>query len=80
MRNSMRVRLGHARVALHHRVLHFDRAAHRVDHAAELDDRAVAGTLDHPALVNRDGGIDQIAAQRPQARERPLFIGARRAG
>ena len=28
-----------ARVALDHAVLHFDRAAHRVDHAAELDDR-----------------------------------------
>ena len=27
-----------AAVALDHAVLHFDRAAHRVDHAAELDD------------------------------------------
>ena len=29
----------HAGVALDHAVLHFDRAAHGVDHAAELDDR-----------------------------------------
>ena len=29
-----------ARIALDHAVLHFDRAAHGVDHAAELDDRA----------------------------------------
>ena len=29
----------HAGVALDHAVLHFDRAAHRVDHAAELDER-----------------------------------------
>ena len=29
----------HAGVALDHGVLHFDGAAHRVDHAAELDER-----------------------------------------
>ena len=32
--------LGHAGVALDHGVLHFDRAAHGVDDAAELDDRS----------------------------------------
>ena len=32
----------HARVALDHRVLYFDRAVHRDDHAAKRDDRAVA--------------------------------------
>ena len=69
--------LRHARVALRHRVLHFDRAADRVDHAAELDDRAVAGALDHPAFVNGDGGIDEIAAQSPEPRERPVLVGAR---
>ena len=31
-----------ARVALDHAVLNFDRAAHGVDHAAELDQRSVA--------------------------------------
>src|SRR5271165_5229857 len=36
----------HARVAFGHAVLYFDRAAHRVDHAAELDQRPVAGALD----------------------------------
>ena len=34
--------LRHARVALDHRVLYFDRAVHRDDHAAKRDDRAVA--------------------------------------
>ena len=72
----MRLVLRHARVALRHRVLHFDRAAHRIDHAAELDDRAVAGALDHPAFVNGDGGIDQIAAQRPEPREGAVLVGA----
>ena len=32
-----------AGVALDHAVLHLDRAAHRVDDAAELDEIAVAG-------------------------------------
>src|SRR5208283_5455800 len=35
-----------AGVALDEAVLHLDRAAHRVDHAAELDEAAVAGALD----------------------------------
>ena len=35
-----------AGVALDHAVLHLDRAAHGVDHAAELDAAAVAGALD----------------------------------
>ena len=33
-----------ARIAFDHGVLHFERAAHGVDHAPELDDRAVAGS------------------------------------
>ena len=44
-----------ARVALDHGVLHFDRAAHRVDDAAELDDAAVAGALDDAAVMHGDG-------------------------
>ena len=40
-----------ARVALDHAVLHLDRAAHGVDHAAELDHAAVAGALDDPAVM-----------------------------
>jgi hypothetical protein len=34
-----------AGVALDHAVLHFDRAAHRVDYAAKLDENAVAVRL-----------------------------------
>ena len=44
--------LRHAGVALDHGVLHFDRAAHGVDDAAEFDDRAVAGALDDPPVVH----------------------------
>ena len=42
-----------AGVALDHAALHLDRAAHRVDDAAELDDRAVAGALDDAAMMQR---------------------------
>ena len=66
----------HAGVALDHAVLHFDRAAHGVDDAAELDDRAVAGALDDAAVMHGDGRVDQVAAQRPQAREDSILVGA----
>ena len=53
-----------AGVALDHAGLHLERAAHCVDHAAELDDRAVAGALDDAAVMGGDGGIDEVAAKR----------------
>jgi hypothetical protein len=56
--------------------LHLDREADGVDHAAELDDRAVAGALDDAAVVRRDGGVDEIAAQRPKTRKRSIIVGA----
>ena len=56
-------------VALDHGVLHFDRAAHRVDNAAELDDAAVAGALDDTAMVHGDCGINQVTTERPQPRQ-----------
>ena len=63
-----------AGVALDHAGLHFDRAVHRVDHAAELDDRAVAGALDDAPAVHRDDRVDQVAAEGPQPRERAVFV------
>ena len=66
----------HAGVALDHRVLHFDGAAHGVDDAAELDERAVAGALDDAPVMHGDGRIDQIAAQRPQPRQRAILVRA----
>ena len=68
--------LRHAGVALDKALLHFDGAAHGVDHAAKLDDRAVAGALDDPAAMGGDGRVDQVAAQAAQARERALLVGA----
>ena len=45
-------------VALDHADLHFDGAAHRVHHAAKLDDRGVAGALDDAAVMSGDGGVE----------------------
>ncbi len=65
-----------AGVALDQAVLHLDRAAHGVDHAAELDENAVAGALDDAPVMRVDGGIDQIAAQPPQPRQRAILVRA----
>ena len=64
-------------VAFGHAVLHFDRAAHGVDHAAELDDEPVAGALEDAAVVDRDGRVDEVAAQRPEPRQRAILVRAR---
>ena len=66
-----------AGVALDHAVLHLDGAAHGVDHAAELDEDAVAGALDDAAVMRGDGRIDQIAAQPPEPRQRAILVRAR---
>ena len=63
-------------VALDHRPLDFNGAVHRVDDAAELDDAAVAGALDDPAVVHGDGRVDQVAAERPQPGENPVLVGS----
>jgi len=54
-----------AGVALDEAVLHLDGAAHRVDHATELDEAAVPGALHHATMMRGDGRIDQIAPQAP---------------
>ena len=64
----------HASVALDHAVLDLDRAADRVDHATELDDRTVASALDDPPVMRGDGRIDQIAAQAPKPRKGAIFV------
>ena len=43
--------LGHADVALDHRVLHFDGAAHGFDDAAELDQSPVTSALEDASVL-----------------------------
>jgi hypothetical protein len=56
--------------------LHFDCAAHCVDHAAEFSNKSVAGALDDAPLVHGDGRVDEIAAQGPQPSQRAILVGA----
>ena len=66
-RNSMRRSGGSPALRSTMPVLNLDRAAHGIDHAAELDDAAVARALDDASVVHGDGRIDQ--AQRPEPRD-----------
>ena len=58
-------------------LLHFDRAAHHIDHTAELHETSVAGSLDDAPAMRVDRGIDQVAAQPPQSRQRAILIRSR---
>jgi hypothetical protein len=61
-------------VALNHRPLDFNSKIHCVDDAAELDNRAVAGALDDPAVMHRDGRINEVAAKGPQPRQNAILV------
>ena len=60
------------------RPLDFNRAVDCVDHAAELDNCAVASALNHAAMMRVDRRIDQIAAQPPEARQRAILVRSRK--
>jgi hypothetical protein len=49
-------------------------AAHGTDHAAKLDDAAVARALHYPSVMDGDGGFDEVAAERAQSCKRPLLV------
>ena len=49
-------------------------APHRVDHAAELDNAAVASALDDAAMMDGDRRIDEIATETPQARQGAILV------
>jgi hypothetical protein len=47
-----------AGVAFDHAVLHLDRAARSVDHAAELDENAIPSALNDAAAMDCDRRVD----------------------
>jgi hypothetical protein len=49
---------GQAAIALDHSVLHFNRTAHGVDYAAELDKNSVSRALDDSPVMHRDCRIN----------------------
>jgi hypothetical protein len=62
------------RVPLGHRLLHRNRAVHRIDDAGKLHQQAVAGGLDDAAPMFGDLRIDELAVQRFEAFERAILI------
>jgi hypothetical protein len=70
-------RVGREDVAIDEVVLPFNCAAHRVDHAAELDDEPVAGALVDAAVVDGDRWVDQIAAQSTELRQNAILVCSR---
>ena len=67
---------GKACVAFGHRVLQLEGAAHRVNDTAELHDAPIPSALHDAPVMDGDGGINEIAAKRPQPGENPLLVGA----
>jgi hypothetical protein len=65
-----------ASVALDHAVLHLNSAAHGIHDAPELDKDAIARPLNDAAVMQRDGGVEQIAAESAQPRKCPLLVGS----
>jgi hypothetical protein len=57
--------------------LDFNGKIHCIDGAAELDNRAIAGSLDDPAVMHRNGRINEVASERPQPRQNPVLVGSR---
>ena len=66
--------LGNFGVAVDHRALQLDGAAHRVDDAREFHQHAVAGGLDDAAAVLPDLRVDELAAMRLEPFERALLV------
>jgi hypothetical protein len=54
-------------------MLQLDRAPHRVDDAPEFVERAIASALDDAAVVHGDRRVDEVAAQHPKPRRRPVL-------
>ena len=75
MRRSSR----HVGIALAHLALDFGGAGHRIHHARELDQHAVAGDLDDAALMLGDLGVDQFAPMRFSADSVPASSSAHEA-
>jgi hypothetical protein len=62
------------RIAFDHAILHFDRTAHCVDHAAKLNQCAVASAFHDASALNGYRRIEQIAPERPEPGKCTIFI------
>src|SRR6185437_10396361 len=65
-----------ASVALGHAVLDLDGAANSIHNTSKLNEDAIARPVDDAAVMQRDGGINEIASECAQPRKRPLLVGS----
>jgi len=65
----------HAGIALGHRALNLDRAAHRIDDARKLNQEPIAGGLDDATAMFGDLRVAELAADRPQCGESSFLVG-----
>ena len=75
MRNAMRRSSGSSAWRSATPVLDRGRALDRIDHARELDQHAIAHQLDDAAVVLGDLRLDEVLAQRLEARVRARLVG-----
>src|SRR5215217_2311495 len=54
--------------------MHTYRTPNGLYRAGELDQKAVAGSFNDPAVVLLDLGLDHVAPQRPDPSEGPFFV------
>jgi hypothetical protein len=71
---------GHTGIALGHATLHVHGAAHRIDHAGELQQQAIAGGLDDPATVLGDLGVNKLPPVVLQSRQGGAVVAAHEQG
>jgi hypothetical protein len=67
--------IGDPGIAIMHAGLDLDSTARGVEHAAELDEEAVAHHLEDAPAVFRYGRIEELAAMLPKSAERAFLIG-----
>jgi hypothetical protein len=65
-----------AGIAVHHDVLHLNGATHGVDHAAELNQGAIAHPFDDASAMRSGCRIDQVAPQAPQSGQGAILVRA----
>ena len=65
-----------ANLPLRHLRLNFAGAVQRIDGAGKFGQEAVAGGLDHSAVMGLNARIDQLNADRPEPSESPLLVAA----
>ena len=66
----------HLRVPLGHAGLHLGRTAQPIDDAGELDQHAVARSLDDPAMPLGDTRIDHLSPDCLEPLQSPVLVGA----